>query len=117
MSAEVIWKQKDSEPKKTAHVDALFNLNAAREFYKKKKFPKEWNFQMTKNDSIDNILIWIWWTPPLESKLAKISYPISTHQPRNSFMEELENAYEGIYAAAFKHYETKKPVQQNLYWE
>lgn len=117
MSADVVWKSREVEQKKTAHVDALFNLNAAREFYKKKPFPKDWNFQMTKNDSIDNILIWIWWTPPLDSKLSKISHPITTHQLRNVFMMELENAYDSIYSKAYKYFESKKPVQQTIYWE
>ena len=69
MSAEIIWNQKNGEEKKEAHPDALINLNVARDFYKTHFFSKEWNFSMTvKNDSRENILIWIGWTPPAETE-------------------------------------------------
>jgi hypothetical protein len=112
MSAEIIWSPRQGEPKKTAHPDALSNLNEARDFYKTHFFSKEWNLSMTKNDSQDNVLIWIWWTPPIGSKLSKISYPITTHQPRKNFLEEMENAYDAIYQEACRHHDPKIPFHK-----
>ena len=109
MSAEVIWSTREGEQKKTAHLDALFNLNVAREFYKSHFFSTEWNLCMTKNDSKDNALIWIWWTPPISSKLNKITHPISTHQDRRAFLKELEAVYQTIYEEAARYHDPKMP--------
>lgn len=104
MSAEILWKTKEPETQK-AHPDALLNLNEAREFYKTHFFSDEWNLSMTKNDSKENVLIWIWWTPPTSSKLSKISHPISTHQDRRTFLNELENVYQSIYEEACRYHD------------
>jgi len=112
MSAEVIWSPREGEPKRTAHPDALINLNEARDFYKTHFFSKEWNLAMTKNDSKDNVLIWVWWTPPVESKLSKIAYPVSTQQDKRTFLNELQNAYDSIYEEACRYHDPKIPFNK-----
>ncbi len=112
MSVDVVWSPREGEPKKTSHPDALANLNEARDFYKTHFFSQQWNLCMTKNDSKDNVLIWIWWTPPVESKLSKISYPITTHQPRHAFLKEMQDAYDVIYQEACRYHDPKIPFHK-----
>jgi len=111
---DIVWDKKDGEPRKTAHVDSVGNIQAARDFYKKKSFPKDWNFSMTLGGGPDVPIFWISWIPPLDAKTGNIRFPICTHQPRIVFLSELENAYNYIFNEAWKYFESKKPKQQEL---
>jgi hypothetical protein len=111
---DIVWNKKEGDEKKTSHVDSIGNIQAAREFYKKKTFPKEWDFTMTLAGSPDVPIFWISWHPPAQAKIGNLKYSICTHQPRLSFIGELEDAYNYIYNQAWKYYESKKPKQQEL---
>lgn len=114
---DIFWKRKkssDSSGGSGPHPDSGRNYIAAQAFEKKKKWLEGMSLTFQESSGIKHITASISWRPPMGAKVGTLCTPVSTHQPCMSFMQELENAYQGTFRAANAYFEKQRLKQVEL---